>query len=154
MAKDLFVEKSILINRPRKEVFEYLKYSKNQDEFSVWNMKDPNRKVEEKGTDGTVGHIYSWDSATDKNVGAGSQEIKNLVGEEQIEYEVRFERPMKNTAAAKFVLGEVTKNQTKVTWDFSGPTKFPMSLFKSIFEKMLGKDLSKSLDNLKARLES
>ena len=154
MARDLFVKKSILVNRPRKEVFEYLKYSRNQDEFSVWNMKDPNRKVEVKGIDGTIGHIYSWDSATDKNVGAGSQEITKIVAEERIEYKLRFERPMKNVADSKFVLREISNNQTEVIWDFTGPTKFPMSLFKSIFEKMLGKDLSKSLDNLKARLES
>ena len=153
MGKEMLIEKSIIIDRPQNEVFNYLKYTKNQNQFSVWNMKDPNQKVSEKGTDGTVGFVYSWDSQN-KNVGAGSQEIKKLVENETIEYELRFERPMKNIAKSKFVISEISGSQTQVTWDFRGPTKFPMSLFSGIFKKMLGKDISTSLENLKKKLEN
>lgn len=152
MPKEMLVEKSIIVAKPKKDVFEYLKYTKNQNSFSVWNMKDKNQKVENKGTDGKVGFIYSWDSSN-KSVGAGSQEIKNIVDGERIEYELRFERPMKNVAQSKFLLKEIAANKTEVTWDFRGPTKFPMSLFKSFFQKLLGKDMEKSLENLKHNLE-
>ncbi|MCB9080570.1 MAG: SRPBCC family protein [Lewinellaceae bacterium] len=152
MAKQLQVEQSIIIDRPQSEVYEYLKYVKNQNQFSVWNMADPQQKTSESGIDGTVGFIYSWDSQL-KNVGAGSQEIKNMKEGEFMAYELRFERPMKNIAQSAFVLHPVQENQTKVTWNFKGPTKFPMSLFKFLFQKMLGKDMAKSLDNLKAKLE-
>lgn len=47
MGKEMLIEKSIIINRSQNEVFNYLKFSKNQNEFSVWNMKDPNQKVSE-----------------------------------------------------------------------------------------------------------
>ncbi|MBK8682406.1 MAG: hypothetical protein IPN31_10985 [Bacteroidetes bacterium] len=60
---------------------------------------------------------------------------------------------MKNTAQSKFIIESVSENQTKVSWDFRGPTKFPMSLFKGLIAKMLGKDIAKSLENLKAKLE-
>ena len=153
MGKEMLIEKSIIIDRPKNEVFNYLKYIKNQNQYSVWNMKDPNQKVSEKGTDGTVGFVYSWDSQN-KNVGAGSQEIKKLVENETIEYELRFERPMKNIAQSKFVVSVISNLQTQVIWDFRGPTKFPMSLFSGIFKKMLGKDISKSLENLKKKLEN
>ena len=149
----MLIEKSIIIDRPKNEVFNYLKYIKNQNQYSVWNMKDPNQKVSEKGTDGTVGFVYSWDSQN-KNVGAGSQEIIKLVDDETIEYELRFERPMKNIAQSKFVVSVISNLQTQVIWDFRGPTKFPMSLFSGIFKKMLGKDISKSLENLKKKLEN
>lgn len=153
MAKEMIIEKSVVINKPRSEVFKFLKMSRNQNQFSVWNMQDPNQKTTETGTDGTIGYIYTWDS-TNKNVGAGAQEIKSITENEKIEYELRFERPMKNIAQSKFTLESVSENETKVSWDFRGPTKFPMSLFKGIFAKMLGKDIAKSLDNLKAKLEN
>lgn len=149
----MVIEKSVVINRSKTDVFNYLKITKNQNNFSVWNMKDPKQKTSEKGMDGTIGYVYSWDSQ-DKNVGAGSQEIKNIVENEKIEYELRFERPMKNVARSKFVISKISETQTSVSWDFRGPTKFPMSLFSGIFKKMLGKDIAKSLDNLRINLES
>lgn len=152
MASEMIVEKSIVIDQPKDVVFDYLKFSKNMDHYSVWNMKDPNKKAEYIGIDGSVGFIYKWDSS-DKSVGAGQQKITNMIKGERIEYEMIFERPMKNTGTSKFLIFEVNPKQTMVTWDFRGPTKFPMSLFKGIFQKMLGKDLMASLENLKKNLE-
>lgn len=149
----MYIRKSVRIQRPRKEVYEYLKWVRNQEAFSVWNMRDPQKKVEYSGEDGTVGFVYTWDSPTDKNVGAGSQEIKDLVEGEKIAYELRFERPMKNVAQSQFLLSSASDAETEVTWDFRGPTQFPMSLFAPIFKRMLGKDLAKSLENLKEVLE-
>ena len=152
MPKEMIVEKTVVINKPRQEVFDYLKFAENMDNFSVWNMADPDQTTSYSGTDGTEGFTYSWDSKM-KNVGAGSQQITKIVDGERIEYALNFERPMKNTGTSKFLLSDHGDGQTKVTWDFRGPTKFPMSLFKSIFQKMLGKDIAQSLDNLKALLE-
>ncbi|MGG9972030.1 SRPBCC family protein [Ferruginibacter sp. SUN002] len=152
MAKEMIIEKSIVINKPQQEVFQFLKFIRNQDSFSVWNMKDPNKKTSSEGTDGSVGFIYSWDSK-DKSVGAGSQQITKIIDGSRIEYELIFLRPMKNTGTSKFIIEPLDDNQTKVIWDFRGPTKFPMSLFKGIFQKMLGKDILQSLENLKTHLE-
>ena len=152
MAKEMIIVKSIVIDKPIAETFGFLKNCANQERFSVWNMKDPTKAISYKGIDGTEGFVYSWDSKN-KNVGAGSQEITKIITNERIEYALNFERPMKNTGTAKFMVEAVENNQTKVTWEFRGATKFPMSLFKGIFEKMLGKDMIESLGNLKALLE-
>jgi uncharacterized protein YndB with AHSA1/START domain len=152
MAAELLVEKSVEIKRPKQELYDFLKICKNQDQFSVWNMADPSQKTSYQGVDGTEGFVYSWDSAV-KNVGAGSQEISKLVEGECIEFALRFEKPMKNTGKSTFILAAINPSLTKVTWNFSGPTKFPMSLFKGMFQKMLGKDLAKSLENLKLLME-
>jgi hypothetical protein len=152
MPTKLFVEKSIEINRLKQELYDFLKLCKNQDHFSVWNMADPGKSTSFSGEDGTEGFVYSWDS-TVKNVGAGSQEISKLVEGESIEFALRFEKPMKNTGTSTFILTETGPSLTNVIWNFSGPTKFPMSLFKGMFQKMLGKDLAKSLDNLKLLME-
>lgn len=152
MPKELIIEKNIVINKNIDDVFNYLKQTKNQDNFSVWNMKDPNMKKTYSGTDGTTGFIYSWDSK-DKNVGAGSQEITNVVNNSRIDYELRFERPMKNTGISSFVLNKIDDNTTAVSWNFISPTKFPFSLFAPILKNMLGKQISTSLQNLKSIME-
>ena len=153
MAKEIVVEKSILIDKPFNQVFDFLKTTKNQEFFSVWNMKDPNKETTSEGIDGTEGFIYSWDSKNN-SVGAGSQKIIKIVDGKLIEYELKFERPMKNTGISKFLIESTKTNQSKVVWCLNSATKFPMSLFKRMFQKMLGKDISKSLENLKGVLEN
>lgn len=38
------VEREVIIYRPVTEVFDYVKYLKNQDDFSKWANMDPNMK--------------------------------------------------------------------------------------------------------------
>ena len=147
------IEKSITINKSSGLVFDYLKITRNQDNFSVWNMADPNMKKTHKGTDGTVGFKYSWDS-TVKNVGAGEQEITAIEDGKSIDYAIRFFRPMQNSGKTKFHITSLGDESTSVVWLFDSPSKFPMSLLSPIFKRMLGKDLEKGLINLKGILES
>lgn len=153
MAKEMIVEKSIVIDKHVQEVYEFLKITRNQETFSVWNMKDPDKATTATGTDGTEGFLYAWDSKN-KSVGAGSQRITRLVEGQRIDYAMVFESPMKNTGTSSFVLEAIGASETRVSWDFRGPTKFPMSLFLGPIKKMLGKDIVKSLENLKKKLES
>jgi hypothetical protein len=145
------IEKSTEIKKPASEVFNYLKYTRNQDNFSVWNMADPKMKKEQSGKDGEVGFIYRWDSQV-KNVGAGEQETIAIIDGKQIDSAIRFFRPMKNTGKTSFLIDDAGDGLTRVTWIFDSPSKFPMVLFAPIFKKMLGKDLEKGLDNLKTIL--
>jgi uncharacterized protein YndB with AHSA1/START domain len=151
MANRMNVLRTITINKPVQQVFDYLKLTKNQDNYSVWNMRDPEMKREFTGTDGEVGFIYKWDS--DKGAGAGEQETMKIELNKRIDHELRFLRPMKTVSAATFLLFPEGDNKTRVEWSFSGPMKFPMSLLKFLFKKMLGKDMDKSLANLKSILE-
>ena len=146
------IEKSIELERGAREVYDYLKMTRNQDNFSVWNMADPSMKKEYHGTDGNVGFVYGWDS-TNKNVGAGEQEITGMEDLKSITYEIRFMRPMQNTGKSQFLLSAKENNITKVSWIFDSPSKFPYSLFSPIFKRILGKDLEKGLQNLKVLLE-
>lgn len=145
------IEKSVEIGKPSSEVFNYLKYTRNQDNFSVWNMADPDMKKEQSGTDGEVGFLYRWDSQN-KNVGAGEQEITSIIQDKRIDNEIRFFRPMKNIGKTSFLIDVAGNGLTRVTWIFDSPSKFPMILFAPIFKKMLGKDLEKGLENLKTIL--
>jgi hypothetical protein len=55
--KDYAVEREISINQPKDSVFNYVKYLKNQNNFSVWAKTDPDMKKTFSGVDGTVGAI-------------------------------------------------------------------------------------------------
>lgn len=149
MGNEMRIERTITIDKPVNQVFDYLKITKNQDNFSIWNMTDPAMKKEYFGTDGQPGFIYKWDSSENKNVGAGEQEIKKIEEGKSIEYELRFSRPMKNIANSRFIVNTDGTDKTQVIWQFSGPSKFPMTLMKPIFQRLLGKDLENGLKNLK-----
>jgi hypothetical protein len=153
MGKDMVIEKNITISRPLQPVFDYIKFVKNHDNFSVWAMMDPEMKKEYRGTDGQTGFVFAWDSSRKKNVGAGEQEIKKIDEGKSIEHELRFIRPMQDVAIAKFNFEPASANQTKVQWGFYSKMKFPMNAMMPLFKNMLGKQLEKGLQTLKTVLE-
>jgi hypothetical protein len=152
--KEYAVEREVTINKPKQEVFEYIKYLKNQDSYSVWANMDPQMKKEYKGTDGTVGFVSAWDSEK-SDVGKGEQEIKKITEGERIDFELRFIKPFESTEPAYMITESVSDNQTKVKWGFSGEMKYPMNLMLLFMnmEEMVGKDLATGLQNLKTKLE-
>jgi hypothetical protein len=153
--KDYSVGKEIVVNKPKTAVFEYLKFLKNQNKFSIWASMDPNMKTVFKGTDGTVGFVSAWESDNNKNVGKGEQEILKIVDGERIDYDIRFLKPFKSTSWAYITTAAVNDNQTKVHWGFTGKMKYPSNLTMLFMnmEKLVGGDLEKGLQNLKAILE-
>ncbi len=148
------VSRNILINRPPAAVFEYLKYLKNQDEWSPWAKRDPDMKKEYRGTDGTVGFVSSWEG--NKEVGAGEQEITRIQEGSRIESELRFLKPWKSTSDAYIEVEPAAGDATRVRWGFSGQNGFPMRLMMLVMsmDKMVGKDFEEGLASLKTRLES
>lgn len=152
--KEYAVEREIIINKPKAEVFAYVKLIKNQDYYSVWNMKDPASIRGSKGTDGTVGYVYSWDSKMD-DVGKGEQELIKIVEGERLDMELRFKKPFEATDYAYMTTESVGDNQTKVKWGFNGAMPYPMNLMLVVMnmDEMLGKDLADGLQNLKGVLE-
>lgn len=152
--KDYSVQRDILINQPKQEVFDYVKYLKNQDNYSKWAMMDPGMEKSYSGTDGTVGFVAAWDSEKEE-VGRGEQEIVNIEEGDRIDFELRFYEPFESTEPAYMTTQAITDNQTKVTWGFSGHMAYPMNLMFLFmdFEKMIGDDLQTGLQNLKAELE-
>ena len=154
MDKNYAMEREVMVNIPKDSVFNYIKYAKNQDNFSVWNQKDPKSKRTFTGTDGTVGFVYAWDSAMDE-VGAGEMEIKKITDGERVDFELRFKRPFESTDSAYFITESVTPNVTKVKWGFKGVMPYPMNVMKPFMnmDEMMGKDLQAGLDNMKKNLE-
>lgn len=154
MPKNYAIEREITINKPVDTVFNYVKYLKNQNQFSVWANIDPKMKSTYKGTDGTVGSISAWESEV-KEVGVGEQEITNITEGKRIDFALRFKKPMEDTAVGFMSTESVSGNQTKVKWGISGVIPYPMNIMLPMMkmDQMIGNDLQKGLENLKEKLE-
>jgi uncharacterized protein YndB with AHSA1/START domain len=156
--KGYSLQREITIDKPRRDVFNYVKLLKNQDHFNKWVMMDPAMKKEFRGTDGEEGFVYAWDG--NNKAGAGEQEIKKIMEGERVDMEIRFKRPFKGIASAYMITGATAngngRDQTSVRWGMSSQMNYPMNvmlLFMNM-DKMLGKDLESSLIKLKGILET
>lgn len=152
--KEYAVEREITINLPKQEVFDYIKYLKNQNNYSVWNNIDPAMKKTYEGTDATVGFKYSWDSEK-KEAGKGEQTIANIVPGERIDLNLHFIEPFEANDKAYMTTESLGASQTKVKWGFNGKMVYPMNLMLLCMnmDEMLGKDLDGGLQKLKVILE-
>ncbi len=151
--KDYSVQRDIVINKSTPEVYNYIKYLKNQENFSKWTMMDPAMKKDYKGTDAQVGFVSLWDG--NKKVGKGEQEITKILEGKGMEMEIRFIKPFPGLAHGFMHATPTNGNQTTVSWGFSSSMKYPMNamlLFMNM-ENMIGKDFQIGLENLKKVLE-
>lgn len=153
--KEYLIEREITINKPKIEVFEYIKYLKNQDNYSVWASMDPDMIKEFRGTDATVGFISAWESQN-KSVGKGEQEIVKIDEGNRIDYELRFVEPFEDKGNTYLITESLGDSSTKVRWGYSGKMNYPMNLMTLFInmDKMLGPDLETGLSNLKTILEN
>ncbi|MEO5683518.1 MAG: SRPBCC family protein [Chitinophagaceae bacterium] len=153
--KEYAIEREIVINQPLQKVFGYIKYLKNQDNYSVWNKLDPAMQKTYTGTDGTVGFMYAWDS-TNKQAGKGTQEIRSVEEGKKIGMGLHFIRPFDGLANAYMSTTAMAADQTKVKWGIDSKMKYPMNimlLFMNM-DSMMGKDLEGGLGSLKKILEN
>jgi uncharacterized protein YndB with AHSA1/START domain len=152
--KTYTIEKEVLIHRRRPDVFEYIQHLKNQSSYNKWMMADPDMRVTYTGVDGTVGFKQAWDS-DNKQVGKGEQEITAVDQGVGISTITRFIKPMEGIAHLQLATEVVADHKTKVKWSFQSGMKYPMNILIILLNmpKMLGKDLEKSLELLRAELE-
>jgi hypothetical protein len=151
---DFRVQREVTINKPRSEIYSYVKFLKNQNEWGPWFKREPTMEQHFRGTDGTVGFVSHWNGKKE-DVGEGEQEIKTLVENERMDTEVRFKRPVESTALGTMVLEPSGDTQTKVQWTLSGSMPRPLNIFLLVMDmdKELGKDLDEGLASLKTIME-
>ncbi|WP_163409617.1 SRPBCC family protein [Flavobacterium ajazii] len=155
MPREYAVTREITINKPADSIFNYVRYLKNQNEFSVWANIDPKMKTTYKGTDGTVGSISAWESDV-RDVGEGEQEITKITEGKRLDFALRFKKPMEDTAVGFMTTETVSENQTKVKWGISGVMPYPMNMMLPVMkmDQIIGNDLQKGLENLKVKMEN
>ena len=153
ISKDMSASREIIITKPVAEVFNYIKYLKNQQNYSKWATLDPAMKNEFRGTDGEPGFVNHW--VGNKKVGEGEQEILRIEEGKTLYTELRFIKPFKSQAKSSITTEAVDATKTKVTWGFESKMNYPMNVMKLLMnlEKSIGDDFATGLSNLKTVLE-
>ena len=151
MKKKYNIQCEIIINKPLQNVFDYVKHIKNRDNFNKWAMADLDCRREYKGTDGTVGFIYTWSG--NKKAGEGEKEIMTISEGNKIETEIRFVKPFKLIGQNNLTTESISSNQTKVTLMNKSKLKYPLNILIPMIEKGFPKDMNTSLSTLKNILE-
>lgn len=152
MSSDYSVKREITINQPKQVVFDYIKYLKNQNNFSTFATADPNMKTSYQGTDGEVGFVSAWESDM---MGNGEQVITKITDGARFDTELHFKGMFGSTAPAYILTETVSDSTTKVTWAMSGKMVYPLN-FMQVFMSMddvIGTEYGKSLVILKGILE-
>jgi hypothetical protein len=149
--KEYNITRSVVINKPKAEVFDFVKHIKNQDKYSVWNQADPHMHQESEGTDGTVGFVNRWHG--NKEVGTGEQKITGITEGERVDTELAFKEPMEDKFNGYFTTTDEPDNATKVTWGMYGKSPYPFNLMNLCMDGMIGNDLQQNLENMKEYLE-
>lgn len=142
-------EREITINKPREEVFDYIKHLNNQKNYDTWHKMDPEAKATTRGTDGTVGFVYAWDG---EKIGKGEQEITNIVEGERMDTKLRFKTPFESEASCYMLTEAKGENQTVVKWGISGESPYPFNLMSLFFD--MGDGFDEGLQGLKTILEN
>ncbi|MDF3818638.1 SRPBCC family protein [Leptospira sp. 96542] len=149
------VERTVEVSKEANKVFEYIRFLKNQNEYSKWAKLDPAMKKNYEGEDGKVGFISRWESQMD-DVGVGEQEIKHIDFETfTLDTELRFKKPMESTEKSYMKVVSLTDKKSKVIWGFEGNMSYPFNLIGLFIsmDEMIGSDFEEGLTSLKSILE-
>lgn len=146
--KEFGGKSEIVINKPQQEVYDYLKFLKNQEKYGTWHQMDPEMKTSYEGTDGTVGFAYKWNSEK-WMVGNGKQVITELDGS-SMKSDLFFEG---SPEPAKSVMSTEAQgaDKTLVKWTVNGKSPYPWNFMNLFFN--MDKDFEEGLQNLKNQLE-
>ncbi|MDZ7331095.1 MAG: SRPBCC family protein [candidate division KSB1 bacterium] len=151
--KSYHVERSIVIQVPKHQVFEHIKYWRNWKAWSPWAEMDSAIVVTIAGIDGQIGSKFQWKG---KRAGRGEMIATNIQEDEELAYHLRFVKPWESESNGYLRLTAVDDHATQVTWAFYGKSPFPWNFITLFFslDYMIGGDFERGLERLKSILES
>lgn len=147
LPKKFHAEGTIIINKPVAEVFSYVRYIKNQENYGTWFRMDDNIQKKFSGEDGTVGFRYEWES--DK-VGDGIQVITGITDNERVDMDLFF-NGAKEPAKSFISTEALGSDSTKVVWAIDGEMPIPFNLMSLFYD--MNNDFIQGVHNLKEVLE-
>ena len=143
------VERTIVIEKPIKEVRDSLKNFKEWPKWSPWIIMEPDATLTYSDRQGQVGASYGWSGVL---IGAGGMELMD-VHDDELKMQLNFVKPFKSTADVGFKLVE-NDSGTKVTWYMDGNLPFFMFWIRSKMKAYIGMDYMRGLLMLKEYLET
>ena len=150
--KDYELSRTVVINRPKAEVYAYIRQLKKQELWMPWFLNDPNFVIKFKGEDGKLGAASYWKG---NNKVEGIQKITKLQEGKLLETQLLFLRPYKSLSLNYMAVKELEPERTKMVWGVKGVHRFPASVLMLFYgmERAIGKDFETGLQNLKRILE-
>ena len=144
------VARSITINAPAEKIYPLIASPGQWKNWSVWNRRDSDMKIDYAGPQSGVGAKWSWES---KSEGSGEMEFTAAEPNKLLGYRLLF-KDFNTTSAGTLTL-EPDVASTKVTWSFVGEAgNNPMMRYMGLMmDGMIGKDFEAGLANLKALAE-
>jgi len=148
LPKDFHAGSEITINKPKTEVYNYVKLLRNQGNYDNWSRMDPNITRNYEGTDGAEGFTYIWQS---KKVGDGKQVITKIDSSNgRIEMDLFFNGSEEANKSFMEVTA-VNPESSKVVWKIDGKMPYPFNIMGLFFD--MNKDFNAGLQHLKEILE-
>lgn len=134
-------------------VFAQINDFHNWQEWSPWAKIDPQAKATFEGPASGEGAVFGWDGNAE--VGQGTMKIVKSRPDALIDIEMRFVKPMEDTAAVQFTFVPVD-GKTLVEWSMSGKRDL---LGKTIcmcmnMDRMVGAKFEEGLASIKKRVEA
>lgn len=150
---DVYVKRSIVINAPRKPLFEQLVQFPNWSNWSALLSADTSAKITYSGAQGQPGSAMEW-KGDDGKIGAGM--IRNEgIDSTTMHYSFHVTRPGTMDADGAISVTD-TGDYAKVTWVFHKHFGFIANAVLVVFDldKFMGGDMERSLANLKQYIET
>ncbi|MCM8570810.1 SRPBCC family protein [Gramella jeungdoensis] len=151
--KDYDISRTVVINRSREEVYNFVRQLKKQALWNPWFSRDPDAIMKYKGEDGKPGASFYWKG--NKKVGEGIQRIVKARQGRIFETKILFIKPVKVNALTYIGVKELEQEKTKMVWGVRGHLAFPLTIISLFYspEKALGENFEKGLKDLKRILE-
>lgn len=144
------VARSAAINAPAEKIYPLIATTGQWKNWSVWNQRDPNMKIDYGGPESGIGAKWSWEGECE---GSGEMEFTSAEPKKLLSYRLLF-KDFNTTSTGTLTL-EPDSASTKVTWSFVGDAgNNPMMRYMGlIMDGIIGKDFVAGLANLKTLAE-
>lgn len=151
--KEYDISRTVVINKPREEVFNFVRQLKNQPLWNPWFKRDPDAIMKYKGEDGKLGASFYWKG--NNKAGEGIQRIVKAKQGRVFETKILFIKPVKVNALTYIGAKELEAEKTKMVWGVKGHLAFPLTIISIFYspEKALGEKFDEGLKELKQILE-
>ena len=131
------VARSVTIKASAEKIYPLIATTRQWKNWSVWNQRDPNMKIDYAGPESGIGAKWSWES---KSEGSGEMEFTSAEPNKSLGYRLLFKEF--DTTSAGMLNLEPDGAATKVTWSFVGEAdNNPMMRYMGLtMDGMIGKD--------------
>lgn len=151
--KEFDISRTMVINRPKEEVFNFVRQLKKEKQWMPWFANDFNGILKYKGDDGKPEALLYWKGH--RRFYEGTQKIVKINQGKIIETRFLIVKPVRIILLEYKGLKEIDENKSKIVWGVRGGLPFPLSIIALVHpvDKAYGNQLEAGLKNLKTILE-